>query len=70
MKKLDGDIWHYIAIYALLQLAFVIFRLTGIIKWDWIWVLVPLWAPMAAIGFLGILAVIFFVFIWILWWRE
>lgn len=30
----------------LLQLAFIILKLTNIIKWSWLWVLSPTWIPL------------------------
>lgn len=31
----------------LLGLAFIILKLTHVIEWDWVWVLSPLWIPLA-----------------------
>lgn len=31
----------------LLQVAFIVLRLCGVIRWRWLWVLAPLWGPVA-----------------------
>ena len=42
----------------LLQIAFIVLKLCGVVKWSWLWVLAPIWVP------LGVVALIFlFVFI-------
>jgi len=41
----------------LLQLAFIILKLCGVIKWSWLWVLSPMW--ISAILILLILLIIF-----------
>lgn len=33
----------------LLQLAFIILKLVGVIEWSWLWVLTPIWLPMLII---------------------
>lgn len=40
----------------LLTIAFIVLKLTGYIKWSWIWVLSPLWIP----------AIIWFVLVFII----
>lgn len=40
----------------LLTILFIGLKLTGHIDWDWIWVLCPLWIPLAI--FLGILSIV------------
>ena len=39
----------------LLTILFIGLKLTGYIDWDWIWVVAPLWAPLAFIGGLVLL---------------
>lgn len=34
-----------ISFSGLLLIAFIILRLTNVIKWSWVWVLAPLWVP-------------------------
>jgi len=36
-----------IGFFSLLGIVFIILRLTGIIAWSWVWVLAPLWIPLA-----------------------
>lgn len=31
----------------LLLIAFIVLKLTGVIDWPWVWVLAPLWVPIA-----------------------
>lgn len=33
----------------LLQLAFIVLKLVGVIEWSWLWVLTPIWLPMLII---------------------
>ena len=46
----------------LLAIVFITLRLTGTISWSWLWVLAPIWIPMAVAGvlllLLGILTLI------------
>lgn len=35
---------------SLLTLIFITLKLTGFIAWSWLWVLSPLWIPLAAVG--------------------
>ena len=32
---------------SLLTLAFIVLRLVGVIDWSWVWVLAPIWMPVA-----------------------
>ena len=43
----------------ILQVAFIVLKLCGVIDWSWIWVLAPLWISFA----IGILSIIIFVII-------
>jgi len=43
----------------LLTIAFIVLKLTGIIKWSWIWVLSPIWISMV----IAILILAIFIFI-------
>ena len=40
----------------LLAIAFIVLKLCGVINWSWLWVLSPLWIPLAIV--LGILIVV------------
>lgn len=46
----------------LLAIVFITLKLIGVISWSWIWVLAPIWIPLAAAGafllLLGIMALI------------
>ena len=48
--------------FGILTLIFITLKLTGYITWSWLWILAPMWTPIAfVIGFLlfgGIIAVI------------
>ena len=45
--RLDWSGWLTIALVAL--------KLCGVIGWSWLWVLAPLWMPVAAVIVLGII---------------
>jgi len=36
-----------IGFVGLLQIAFIVLKLCGVIKWSWLWVLSPIWLPIA-----------------------
>jgi len=36
----------------LLAVAFIVLKLTGTITWSWLWVLAPLWIPVALFVFI------------------
>lgn len=44
--------------FGLLTIAFIVLKLTGYIKWSWIWVLSPIWIP-------TVIVIILFVVIYI-----
>ena len=44
-----------IGFFGLLGVAFIVLKLTGFIDWPWIWVVSPLWIPLAI--FIAILVV-------------
>ena len=44
----------------ILALIFIVLKLTDYITWSWLWVLSPLWIPVAFI--LGLLVVVFVVY--------
>jgi uncharacterized protein (DUF983 family) len=47
--------YHGIGFPGLLAILFIGLKLTGQIDWEWIWVLSPLWIPLAI--FLGFMAI-------------
>jgi hypothetical protein len=42
-----------------LTIAFIILKLTGVITWNWLWVLSPIWLPFAAVMAALLLMIIF-----------
>ncbi len=42
----------------LLAIVFIVLKLTGFIAWSWLWVLAPLWIPLAIVLLIGLVAVI------------
>jgi hypothetical protein len=40
---------------SLLGLAFIILKLVGVITWSWVWVLAPIWIPIALVLFIILL---------------
>lgn len=43
----------------LLTIAFIVLKLTGFISWSWLWVLAPLWIPVAIVLVVLLAALIF-----------
>lgn len=39
-----------VGIFGLLGVAFIVLKLVGVIAWPWLWVLAPIWAPLALLG--------------------
>ena len=47
----------------LLTICFIVLKLTGVIKWSWIWVLSPIWiSAIMTIGIIGIMFVLYLLF--------
>lgn len=44
-------------ICSVLGLIFVTLKLTGVIAWSWLWVLLPFWGPIAIVVLFGVLVV-------------
>lgn len=44
-------------ICSVLGLIFVTLKLTGVIAWSWLWVLLPFWGPVAVFVLFGVLVV-------------
>ena len=38
-----------IGFFGLLGIVFIVLKLTGYIDWSWLWVLAPLWIPIAIV---------------------
>lgn len=47
----------------LLAIVFIVLKLCGVIAWSWVWVLAPIWIPIA-------FSVIILVIIWILCFKD
>lgn len=43
---------------ALLAIAFIVLRLCGVIDWAWVWVLAPLWIPLALSLFITLIVLL------------
>ena len=48
-----------VSFFGLLGIAFIVLKLTGVISWPWVWVLAPVWAPLALSAVLIVLIVFF-----------
>jgi hypothetical protein len=49
-----------VGFFGLLAIVLIALRLTGCIDWPWVWVLAPLWAPVA----LAVLVLLFGLAVW------
>lgn len=45
-------------ILGLLAIAFIILKLTGVIAWPWVWVLAPIWGPLAICLVIALVAIV------------
>lgn len=43
----------------LLTIVFIVLKLIGVISWSWVWVLAPLWIPLA-------LVIVFCIVLWLI----
>ena len=43
----------------ILFLIFIVLKLTNYIDWSWWWITAPLWIPIAIIGGVGVLVILF-----------
>ena len=48
-----------VGVAGLLQVAFIVLKLCGVIKWSWLWVLSPTWIVAAIVILLLVVAFIF-----------
>lgn len=44
-KKKSGGV----GFCGLLAIVFIVLKLTGVITWSWLWVLAPIWIPIAVV---------------------
>lgn len=58
MKQTSSSSSNGIGFFGLLTILFIGLKLTGYIEWSWLWVLSPLWIPIAILIaiFVGLLA--------------
>ena len=47
----------------LLQVAFIVLKLTHVINWKWVWVLAPTWISMAIVVVVALLVLIIFLIV-------
>lgn len=50
-----------VGFFGLLGIVFIVLKLCKVIDWDWLWVLAPIWGPLALVAFIlflwGLIAV-------------
>ncbi len=49
MKQSSSSSSSGIGFFGLLAVAFIVLKLTGFIDWSWVWVLAPIWIPLALV---------------------
>ncbi len=59
MKENKTTVNGGIGFTGLLQVAFIVLKLMGIINWSWVWVLSPAWISIILVVLVIIIAVIF-----------
>ena len=59
MKENKTTVSGGIGFTGLLQVAFIVLKLIGVIKWSWLWVLSPIWISVALAVLIIIALVIF-----------
>ena len=47
-----------VGVVGLLQVAFIVLKLCGVINWSWLWVLSPAWITVALVAVLLVVALI------------
>lgn len=48
-----------IGFLGLLTIAFIVLKILGFLAWSWLWVLAPMWIPLALlVGFLIVLGIV------------
>lgn len=50
-----------ITLTGLLLVAFIVLKLCGVIAWPWVWVLAPLWIPIAVVAVVFLVSIIAFI---------
>ena len=59
MKENKTTVNGGIGFTGLLQVAFIVLKLIGVINWSWVWVLSPTWISIILVVLVIIIAVIF-----------
>ena len=59
MNKKEGAGSGGIGVTGLLQVAFIVLKLCGVIDWSWLWVLAPTWISVALVMLILAIALIF-----------
>ena len=59
MKKKEGAGSGGIGVTGLLQVAFIVLKLCGVIDWSWLWVLAPTWISAVLVMLIFAIALIF-----------
>lgn len=54
-----------IGFLGLLTIAFIVLKLTGFIAWSWLWVLAPLWIPLALAAAIAVVFLLFALIAWL-----
>jgi uncharacterized protein (DUF983 family) len=50
MRENDNRVSVGVSFGGLLTIAFIVLKLTKVIDWPWVWVLSPVWIPIALLG--------------------
>lgn len=59
MKQKNNAGSRGIGVTGLLQVAFIVLKLCGVIDWSWLWVLAPTWISVALVMLILAIALIF-----------
>ena len=49
MERKNGNSGNGVGFFGLLTLLFIGLKLTKVITWSWVWVLSPIWLPLAVL---------------------
>lgn len=57
---MNGVSIQFPGFFTLLALLFIGLKLTGVIAWSWVWVLAPIWIPLALVLVIFLGALLFY----------
>lgn len=57
---MDNITFQFPGFFTLLALLFIGLKLTGVIAWSWVWVLAPIWIPLALVLVIFLGALLFY----------